>query len=184
MNNKQNTGTAKQAKENTASSLTDKKANKDTQGKSGGDMRDIKGQAENAKQNVKETANNAVGQAKNKAVGIIDEKKSSLTSGLNDVADTIRKVGENLREADNQTSIGKMTSQYGENIAGTIENFSSYLDEARLNDIRRDVEDFARRQPLLFAGGAFALGLLAARFLKSSEPDRANANYYQRRYGA
>jgi hypothetical protein len=32
----------------------------------------------------------------------------------------------------------------------------------------RNVEDFARRQPALFIGGAFMLGLLGARFLKSS----------------
>ena len=30
------------------------------------------------------------------------------------------------------------------------------------------MEHFARRQPVLFVGGAFTLGLLAARFLKSS----------------
>jgi hypothetical protein len=31
-----------------------------------------------------------------------------------------------------------------------------------------DVEQFARRSPALFLGGAFALGVLAARFVKSS----------------
>ena len=30
-----------------------------------------------------------------------------------------------------------------------------------------DAEDWARRNPALFLGGAFALGLLASRFLKS-----------------
>ena len=30
-------------------------------------------------------------------------------------------------------------------------------------------ERFARREPLFFLGGAFVVGLLAARFLKSSE---------------
>jgi hypothetical protein len=32
----------------------------------------------------------------------------------------------------------------------------------------QEVERFARRQPALFLGGAFTLGLIAARFLKSS----------------
>jgi hypothetical protein len=31
-----------------------------------------------------------------------------------------------------------------------------------------DVEDFARREPAVFIGGAIAIGLVAARFLKSS----------------
>ena len=35
------------------------------------------------------------------------------------------------------------------------------------------VEQYARRQPAIFLGGAFALGLLGARFLKSSNPQTA-----------
>ena len=34
--------------------------------------------------------------------------------------------------------------------------------------MQRGVESFARREPLLFIGGAFALGMVAARFLKAS----------------
>jgi hypothetical protein len=34
----------------------------------------------------------------------------------------------------------------------------------------RDLEGFARRNPALFFGAAFGLGLLAARFLKSTPP--------------
>jgi hypothetical protein len=35
----------------------------------------------------------------------------------------------------------------------------------------RDVENLARRQPALVFAGAFALGVVAARFLKSSAPE-------------
>ena len=31
-----------------------------------------------------------------------------------------------------------------------------------------DVKDFARKNPAIFLGGAFAMGIVAARFLKSS----------------
>ena len=36
--------------------------------------------------------------------------------------------------------------------------------------IVRDLQDFARREPALVLGGAFALGFLAARFLKVGGP--------------
>lgn len=35
-------------------------------------------------------------------------------------------------------------------------------------ELAADVEGFTRRQPALFMGGAFVLGLTTARFLKSS----------------
>jgi hypothetical protein len=41
-----------------------------------------------------------------------------------------------------------------------------------------DVENFARRQPALFIGGALALGILAARFLKSSSQQGSTMRDY------
>jgi len=52
-----------------------------------------------------------------------------------------------------------------------------------------DAERLAHRQPALFVGGAFALGLLAARFLKSSKPRPSTGRQswantgYQPRFG-
>lgn len=37
-----------------------------------------------------------------------------------------------------------------------------------MGDLAREAQDLARRRPVLFIGSAFALGLLGARFLKSS----------------
>ena len=44
----------------------------------------------------------------------------------------------------------------------------SYVSSADLKTTVRDVENLARRQPALFFGGAFLLGLAAGRFLRSS----------------
>lgn len=41
-----------------------------------------------------------------------------------------------------------------------------------LDVIRRDVTEFARKNPLVFFGGAAALGFVAGRMLKSSDPGR------------
>lgn len=132
-------------------------------------------------QSIKKMANNAVGQAKEKAAGLLDEQKSKATTGLNNVADSIRKVGENLRDSDEQNSIAQTAARYGDSLAQQIENLSGYLEDAKLKDLTRDIEGFARRQPALFVGGAFLVGVLAARFLKTSAPDqnssrRFNAN--------
>jgi hypothetical protein len=49
-----------------------------------------------------------------------------------------------------------------------LERFSRFLRDADAEDMIRSAESFARREPLLFLGGAFTLGILTARFLKSS----------------
>lgn len=161
MENKQNTGTAAQ----TANSANSQ--NNDT------DNSRPKTAANNqeAVESVKNAANSAIGQVKEKATGLLDEQKATLTTGLSGVADSIRQVGENLRDADDQNKITRTTAQYGESLAGKIEDLSGYLEQATLRDLTRDAEKFARQQPALFIGGAFLVGILAARFLKTSAPN-------------
>ncbi len=117
-----------------------------------------------------------VGQIKEKAAGMVDEQKSNVAAGLTNVADSIRQVGKNLRETDDQNNIARVTARYGETLAEKIESFSDYIEQVRIKDLTRDVEGFARRQPALFIGGAFLVGLLATRFLKTSAPNSEEGN--------
>lgn len=117
---------------------------------------------------AKNTAGQAYGVATEKAATKIDEQKTTLASGLTSVADTIKQVGGNLREADDPSGITELTAKYGESLANQIEQISNYFDRKDTREMLRDVESFARRNPALFIGGAFTLGLLAARFLKSA----------------
>jgi len=55
-----------------------------------------------------------------------------------------------------------------------MERVSNYLQRTDVAELVDGVEDFARREPLLFVGGAFALGLLGARFLKSTQRQPAS----------
>lgn len=122
-------------------------------------------------QTIKQTGEVILDQVKDKATNVIDEQKTNLTSGLSSVADSIRKVGENLRDSEDENRVGQMTAQYSDQLAKGIEKVTKYVENADLRDIAHDVETFARRQPALFIGGAFVLGLLAARFLKTSSPN-------------
>ena len=87
---------------------------------------------------------------------------------LDDVADALRRTSKELDQ--------NVVAPYIEKAADEIHRVSEYVRTADPRDIRRNVEGFARREPLLFLGGAFALGMLGARFLKSSarhaEPPR------------
>jgi hypothetical protein len=51
--------------------------------------------------------------------------------------------------------------------ADQLQQVAGYLREHDVKQLVREVESFARREPVLFAGGTFLLGLIGARFLKS-----------------
>lgn len=113
-------------------------------------------------------AGQTLGQVKDKAASVIGEQKTNLATGINTVADSIRQIGENLRTGDENNQIASLVGKYGDTLAGRVEKLSSYIDDKELSELVHDVETFARRNPALFVGGAFALGVIAARFLKSS----------------
>jgi hypothetical protein len=64
--------------------------------------------------------------------------------------------------------------------ADQVERLSTYLRDSSFEDVIREAEDMARRQPLLFLGGAFLAGFLGARFLKSSSPSEGAGMSYRR----
>jgi hypothetical protein len=137
----------------------------------------VKGIVSQVKESGGKVASQALGQVKEKAATKIDEQKSTLVQGLGSVADTIRQVGETLKGADEQSGVASTAAKYGDTLAGQVEQFSGYLEKHNVSELMRDVEKFARRNPAYFIGGAFVLGLLGARFLKSSSPNQALMPY-------
>ncbi len=77
-----------------------------------------------------------------------------------------------LRAAARNTDGGNgASSRVAQTVADGLDRVSSSLKGRDLNSLIRDVEDFARSQPLVFFGAALATGFVAMRFLKSSTPD-------------
>jgi len=139
-----------------------------------GDTGAIKDTFSQAKESTGKVATQALGQVKDKAASVIDEQKTNLATSLTSVADGIRQVGENLGK-DEENQVAAFAGKYGENLAGQVEKFSNYINQKEIKELARDVEQFARRNPVLFIGGALALGILAARFLKSSSSSNQNS---------
>jgi len=120
---------------------------------------------------AKSTAGQAFGAATKRATEALDEKKVTVASGLTSVADSIKQVGDNLNTSTEETNpIAETAAKYTNSLAQQIEHLSGYFERKDVREMVRDVEGFARRHPAYFIGGAVALGFLAARFLKSSNP--------------
>lgn len=120
---------------------------------------DVRGKAE-------ETASVIAREAQETATVQLTSQKERAVSTLDTLAQTLRDSGQNLRTE--QPQIASLTDE----AARRVESASNYVREHDVKDLVREVEGFARREPALFLGGAFAIGFLAARFLKASSPSR------------
>ncbi len=67
-------------------------------------------------------------------------------------------------------------ARYAEQAAGQVEQFTSAIRDRSVGEILDEAERFARREPGLFIGGAFLLGIAGARFLKASDSGSANGS--------
>jgi hypothetical protein len=106
-----------------------------------------------------------VDRVRHTAAAQLISQKTRATEALGSVAAAIRQSSQPLRD-NNQATL----ADYAGKAADQLEQFSTRLGERDLTELMDDAKRFARRQPALFVGAAFAAGVLAARFLKSS-PD-------------
>lgn len=109
------------------------------------------------------------------AVSRLGERaKDGITSRLEDrksrAADTLGGVAHALLAASDQLGSQQegAARPYVERLAHQVDRVSNFLEQTDVEQVADDVGQFARRHPALFIGGALALGIVGARFLKSS----------------
>lgn len=91
-----------------------------------------------------------------------DRGLDQAATGVASVAESIRRVSADMETQQPQIAdIASTAADQAEALAG-------YLRENDVRQIIGNVESFARRQPLLFLGGAFVLGVAASRFIKAA----------------
>lgn len=112
-------------------------------------------------------------QAKGIASQVADKTRSAVQSGfsarttksaleLSELAEALRMTSRRLE--------GNVGASFIDNAASRIERVSDALNHSDMRQVVQNVESFARREPLLFLGGAFAVGVLGSRFLRSAVP--------------
>ena len=97
-----------------------------------------------------------------------DRGRQQAADGFQQVAQTIRRVSTDL-EAD-QPAVANAANV----AADGIERGARYLQETNAREILSSIETAARRQPLLFLGGSFVLGVIASRFIKAGSQKAAD----------
>jgi hypothetical protein len=101
------------------------------------------------------------------ATSQLSTQKNKATEGIGTVAQAVRQASQQLRTQQHDT-----IANYIDQAANQLERFSTSLRDKDVGELVRDAQQFARRRPAVFVGSALALGLLGARFLKSSRDRR------------
>ena len=115
------------------------------------------------------------------ATSQLSNQKDRAMDGLGSLAHAVRQSTQPLRDNQQDT-----VAQYVERAADQIEQFSVRLRERDVSELLQDAQQFARRRPLMFIGAAFACGVVAVRFLKSSGTSRQGSAVRDgaKRYGS
>jgi hypothetical protein len=131
-----------------------------TRGTGGG----TRSQLREVKNQVVDQTKSSLRQARDRAASSLTESRFQAADQIGGMATAFRRTAEHLRQEDQ----GRL-ADFAESLAEQVERASSYLRDRDFGAIRQDLEGLARRQPGLVLGVGFALGLLGARFFKSSE---------------
>jgi ElaB/YqjD/DUF883 family membrane-anchored ribosome-binding protein len=100
------------------------------------------------------------------AASQLGAQKDRATDGVSSVTHAVRQSTQQLRDTHHET-----IAQYVEQAVDRVERFADQLKHKDVNEMVRDAQQFARRNPAVFVGAAFGIGVVAARFLKSSSRD-------------
>ena len=115
-----------------------------------------------AGQEAGQTAGHVAERAADIGIQKADQVRMQAADGLEKLASSVRRTTSDLETE--QPAIANLTST----AADGAERVASFLRETDARQLVSSVEDVARRQPLLFVGGAFLLGVAASRFIKAA----------------
>ena len=115
-----------------------------------------------------DAAKDVAGQATHKLKDAVNDRKSAGAEYVGSLADTMRRAA---KEFDNDLPIA---GSYIRKAAAQVEGVSDSIKSGNLNDLVRNAQSFARRQPTAFLGIAVLTGFGVVRFLKSSADEASN----------
>jgi hypothetical protein len=118
------------------------------------------------------TTAGVLGSIQQRVTSRVDAQKNRAADGLGGIADVIRTASNELR------SENEALASYVDMAGDQMRKFANHIRERGAADMIDDVNRFARRNPAVFIGGAFLLGIGVARFLKASA-DRTDLRQYE-----
>ncbi|MBK3732602.1 hypothetical protein FBZ83_10165 [Azospirillum brasilense] len=128
-----------------------------------GSSNDINRMAGEAAREASDAGRDTLGAAQGRIRSLLETQTDRAADQLGSVANALHKAAEQLNDENNGTA-----AHYAGQAADRVERVADMLRNSTVDDMVGQVERFARRQPEVFVGAAFAVGFLFARFVKSS----------------
>ena len=116
---------------------------------------------------AQEKTGQVLDQARQQTTTLLEGQKERAVDSLDTVVHAAHETSQQLRQQGQDTA-----ANYTDQAAQRLERLASYLRSHDVDELVDQAEDFARRKPQLFLVGGVTLGLLAARFFKSSARHR------------
>jgi hypothetical protein len=158
----QTMGDNKKTKSSTASTKDSKQHQSDGNA-------DLGATVSEASEQVQEQVMGLTEQIRQQADEQITTQKERLAETLETVALLLRQAGEHADLQDKAVLSG-----YVDKASGQVSQWSVALRERDTSRLLEDTVEYARRQPMVFLGGALAAGFAGARFLRSSAQKAQN----------
>jgi len=125
---------------------------------------------------LKSRAGEVAGTVSTEAANYADRAKGTI-------ADEVKSVASALRTAADEMSRGSASERTFSQIANSLADASDAMRDKDLGQIVSTVSDYAKRNPLIFLGGAALVGFAAVRFAKASS-DKSSGSSYSTNYAA
>ena len=128
--------------------------------------------AESSTETIKDQASDPIDAAKDVAAQATDKLKDAVNDRKSSGAEYVGSLANTMRRAAREFDTDlPLAGTYIRKAASQIEGVSDHIRKGNLNDVVRNAQRFARRQPTAFLGLAVLAGFGAVRFLKSSSSD-------------
>lgn len=133
-------------------------------------MTDYSSNPDTIKSKVQDLGHDAADAVRSKATEAVETAQSRAVSEASSIANAADAAGDEFRS-------GSLQAQLADQVAAGAEHVAKSIADVDVNALTRDVSDFARRNPLIFIGGAALAGMALARFLKARDPSPLAQTY-------
>jgi cytosine/adenosine deaminase-related metal-dependent hydrolase len=123
------------------------------------------------RERLKSDAADVVEKAKQAGQQQLETGKQTAASQAEKVAAVVEQASSQFKEQNLQT-----LADYTSEIGSTIKSFSESLQNRSVEDLLKDVQSIARRNPTAFVLGSIAVGVAISRFFKASAERQQSTN--------
>lgn len=127
---------------------------------------------------IKDKARNTREKARSQVRSFADSSRTQLAHQISGVGRALRSAGDQLRSEES----GEKASQYSEMLADRMDRASRFLDEHDADELIGEVENYVKRNPLVFIGGCLAIGFAVGRFLKANPGEDDSGRFSQQEH--